>query len=426
MRSPRLRFASAVVALVASLAPAGPVAAAKEDAGKAKAELGAALGAYAKACVDAGAKAAAEAALAEAGAVGATDPAVDAAKAALDLLAEEAADAGPKADAARRAAAPAVAKAYDRLAAALAAPDAPAPAEAAAFAALRWEPSKPRIARALRVVDEAGKANRPWAAARALALLRAADPDGAAKYDRMIVEGAQKPGYMVASVDPPLVAWISLPKGWQKGKTYPVFCGAEGAGCGFRGYFDAAVGARGSRAAIVVVPCGFTNTNALDPAKYPFYAPEVLQAFDSRRMDFDGPGMDRVLELVRTRLGGDEKVFVTGFSGGGNWCYWKLFMDPDHVRGAAPACANFSGYGVTSPPAPKDGGPVVRLMTGTKDEHREHVFGQRPGIDGQTEAAMEKLKELGYTKVSRLELPVGHTALQAEVWKFVDEVLGTK
>jgi 3-hydroxyacyl-[acyl-carrier-protein] dehydratase len=127
------------------------------------------------------------------------------------------------------------------------------------------------------------------------------DPRPVEQDDGTIVEGAQKPGYMVASLDPPLVAWLSLPKGWQKGKTYPVFCGAEGAGCGFRGYFDAAVGSRGSRAAIVVVPCGFTNTNALDAAKYPFYDPSVLKAWDSRRMDFDGPGMDRVLELDKGR-----------------------------------------------------------------------------------------------------------------------------
>ena len=41
-------------------------------------------------------------------------------------------------------------------------------------------------------------------------------------------------------------------------------------------------------------------------------------------------------------------------------------------------------------------------------------------------AAQEKLKELGYTKVTRVQLQAGHSPLQAEVWKFVDEVLGAK
>ena len=54
--------------------------------------------------------------------------------------------------------------------------------------------------------------------------------------------------------------------------------------------------------------------------------------------------------------GADYVKTSTGFSGGGNWCYWKLFMDPAHVRGAAPACANFSGYGISTPPGAGEGG----------------------------------------------------------------------
>ncbi len=62
-------------------------------------------------------------------------------------------------------------------------------------------------------------------------------------------------------------------------------------------------------------------------------------------------------------------------------------------------------------------------MTGANDEHKDHVFGQKPGIEGQTDAAEAKLKELGYQHVSRVQLQAGHSALHAEVWKFIDEVL---
>ncbi len=68
-------------------------------------------------------------------------------------------------------------------------------------------------------------------------------------------------------------------------------------------------------------------------------------------MDFDGPGMDKILEIVTKRFGGDEKVFLTGFSGGGKYCYWKLFMDPAHVRGAAPTCARTSAARASRSPA---------------------------------------------------------------------------
>lgn len=427
MRISRAFASSALVLSVVVAARVAP-AVAKDDDAKAAADVATELGAYAKACLDVGGKTEAEAVLAEGEALGAAAaPALAAAKTALEAVAEEAADAATKVEPLRKAAAPKIAKAYDKLAAALSSPDAPARAEAAVLAALRWEPAKPRLGRAQRIVDEGFKGNRPWAAARALAAMRKADPDGASKYDRIELAEGMKGQLMLGSADHPLLAYVALPKDWQKGKTYPVFVGAEGAGCGFLGYFNAAKSTRGSRAAIVVVPCGFTNTNALDPAKYPFYDPALLKEYDSRRMDFDGPGMDKILEIVTKRFGGDEKVFLTGFSGGGKYCYWKLFMDPAHVRGAAPACANFDGQGISSPPAPgADGGPVVRLMTGANDEHKDHVFGQKPGIEGQTDAAEAKLKELGYQLVSRVQLQAGHSPLHAEVWKFIDEVLGKK
>jgi len=418
------RFTAVALVLVV----ASGTALAKDDDAKAKTELATELGAYAKACAEAGGKTAAEAAIAEGEALGTGAAAALAdAQTALNAVAEDTVDAAAQVEALRKIAAPKIAKAYDKLAAALVAPDAPARAEGAVVAGLRWEASKPRLARAQRIVDEGFKGNRPWAAARALAAMRLADPAGASKYDRLELAEGMKGQLMLGSPDHPLLAYVALPKDWQKGKTYPVFVGAEGAGCGFLGYFNAAKSTRGSRSAIVVVPCGFTNTNALDAAKYPFYDPAVLKAYESRRMDFDGPGMDKLLEIITKRFGGDERVFLTGFSGGGKYCYWKLFMDPAHVRGAAPACANFDGQGVSSPPAPgADGGPVVKLMTGANDEHRDHVFGQTPGIEGQTDAAEAKLKELGYQHVSRVQLQAGHSPLHAEVWKFIDEVLGKK
>ena len=140
--------------------------------------------------------------------------------------------------------------------------------------------------------------------------------------------------------------------------------------------------------------------------------------------------MDAVLAEVTKRFGGEKKVFATGFSGGGNWCYGKLLRDPGGVRGAAPACANFSGMGSDGAPgAGEGGGPPVHILTGEKDEHREFTFGKKdsPGIEPQTDRAVEVLKGLGYANVRRTMVKgAGHSPLHAEVWKFVDEVMGTK
>jgi hypothetical protein len=182
---------------------------------------------------------------------------------------------------------------------------------------------------------------------------------------------------------------------------------------------------------IVISPVTLSNTNALEPAKYPCYPKSLLDSWGGRRLEFDGPGVDAVIAEVRRRFGGEEKVFATGFSGGGNWCYWKILRDPAGLRGAAPACANFSGGGSEGAPgAGPGGGPPILVLTGEKDEHREWTFGKReggPGIEPQTDRAMEVLKGLGYAHLRRTMVKgAGHSPLHAEVWRFVDEVMGAK
>lgn len=64
-----------------------------------------------------------------------------------------------------------------------------------------------------------------------------------------------------------------------------------------------------------------------------------------------------------------------------------------------------------------------------KDEHRDFTFGKKdsPGIEPQTDNAVAALKQLGYAKVERTMLPgVGHSSCAAQVWKFVDGVMGAK
>jgi poly(3-hydroxybutyrate) depolymerase len=428
MTSTVLRRASAVaLALALALALGGSPALAKEPTeAKARTEVVAELAAFAAWCAQNGAKAEGAAALEEAVALDADAPAVAAARAALDAAPET----PPAADAVaaqRKVVGPKVAKAYDALAASGPRESGAARRDRWTVAALRWEPSKPRIGKVARAADEAAKGARPDSAARLYAALRKHDPDGAARVDRVQAEQAGKDLALFGTADHPLLAWVSLPSGWQKGKTYPVLVGVEGAGANFVGYARASKAARGSRAAILVVPISFTNVNALKPETYPFYDPAVLSEHESRRMDFDAAGVDAVLALLRERFGAEEKVFLTGFSGGGNYCYRKLLCDPARVRGAAPACANYSGFGIAETPAPgEDGGPVVRLMTGANDEHKDHVFGQKPGIEGQTDAVEARLKELGYRNVTRVQLRCGHDPLHAEAWKLVDEVLARK
>ncbi len=416
------------------LALAAPVAAAKgaDPAAEAKGKAAVAeeIAAYAAWCAEKGAKAEGLAAAAEASALDAKAARLAETKTALEALAEEAAGAAEAVAEQRKAVGPKIAKLYDRLGSMDHDAKEDVRFDDYLLAALAWEPSKGRFAKVQKAIDSGVSSNRADEAGRLLVRMKKLDADGAAsgKYERLEVELATKGLLLLGSDEHALVGYVSLPKGWAKGKAYPVVVGAEGAGCGFAGYARGLATARGSRAAIVVTPITLSNTNTLEPAKYPCYPKALLDEWDGKRLEFDGPGVDALLDVVRKRFGGEEKVFVTGFSGGGNWCYWKLFHDPAHVRGASPACANFSGGGTEGAPgAGEGGGPPVLLMTGEKDEHRDHVFGKAPGIEGQTDFAQEKLAALGYTRVKRVMVPgAGHSSLHPQVWAFVDEVIGAK
>ena len=323
---------------------------------------------------------------------------------------------------------PKIAKAYDELSAVK-----HDDAEEAEFAgyrldALRWEPSKARAKKVAKWIEDL---EDPGLAARMYA--RAWDAAGESDAADAITSLATSRGsdglLLLGSADHPLVAFVSLPRSWKKGRSYPVLIGVDGAGSGFEGYGKASSSARGSRDVIGLYPMTLSNTNGLEPSKYPHYPKELLDehAGIPKRLEFDLKGVNAVLALVQRHLGGEEKVFLTGFSGGGQFTYLKLLQEPQTVAGAVPCCANFGGGGVQGAPgAGEGGGPPVLLLTGENDPHRDFTHGDKnsPGIEPQTDAAQQALEKLGYTHVTRRMVPAGHSPLHAQVWEFVDEVLG--
>jgi len=127
------------------------------------------------------------------------------------------------------------------------------------------------------------------------------------------------------------------------------------------------------------------------------------------------------------RYHAEKKVAITGFSGGGNLCYSLVMRRPQRVFAAAPACANFQpGLAADATPV-EDGGPPVHLFTGGSDPNKDQVGGQKPGIEGQTDWAVESFEKLAFKNVKRTMLPgVGHAACNAQVWGFLDEVTSAK
>jgi len=424
------------VSLVATAAAGAVLAWAKEtDAGaetKLRADAAKSVAEYAAWCATRGAKKDGAVAASEAEALDAQAPKLAETKSALDALTEDAADAADAVVKQRLAAGPKIAAVYEKLAALDHAPKDTGRFEEYLFRGVAWDPSAARIAKVRKAVDEAAGAGRVEEAGRLLVRLKRADAAGvtAKRYEKLEIELATKDALLLGADEHAIVGWVSLPKGWTKGKSYPVLVDVDGAGCNFLGSLKSFCGLRASRPVIVLAPVTFSNTNELKPETYPCYPPSLVaewNAKNGKRHEFDGPGVDGLLDVIRRRFGGEEKVFLTGFSGGGQYTYWKLFQQPSKVRGAAPACANFGGAGLDGAPgAGEGGGPPVRLFTGEKDQYKDHV-NDEPGIEAQTDLAQENLKRLGYTRIERTQVKgAGHDPLPALVWKFVDQVMGVK
>jgi hypothetical protein len=420
----------AVLALALLAAPRGVQAGPKSDPkaeAKAKEKIAAAALEGAQVLVLMRARAEAERALAEATLAGAD-------KAAVDVIANEAkaldaAQASTEAKARWAKLAAELAKDYDRLGGMTHGPGDDARFEGYLFRAAELEPSKARFAKLLSAAKQAaGNKGRVEVAGRMLARVRDLDAEGAAdgKYDAVEQEMATDDVALVKGKHP-LVGWISLPAGWNKKGPWPVLVTVDGAGSNFLGSARAFRDGRGSRKFMVLAPVTLSNTNDLDPAKYSVYDPDLLKAWNGKRVEFDAAGLESLLEVLRTRYGAEEKIAITGFSGGGNLCYTMAMQRPERVWAAAPACANFQPGLANGAKPVAGGGPPVHVLTGANDEHKEQVFGQKPGIEGQSDWAMESFQKLGFTRVKRTMLPgVGHSACVREVWAFFDEVLAAK
>jgi hypothetical protein len=217
----------------------------------------------------------------------------------------------------------------------------------------------------------------------------------------------------------PMKYYLSLPQGWTATKKWPVYVAVEGAGSNFLGACNGGVGNKNDTF-IVVTPCGFTNTNALTDdmrKKYP-YTKEVIDKADENRMGFDEPGMLAILDDLKASYGAQDKACITGFSGGGILTWFMVFMHPDRLIVAVPACANFAGVREVSEDAEAKKALIIHAYQGDKDEYKESM------LDGQWEAAKKLALDNGYANVTRDIIPGGHIGCHENARQVFRKALG--
>jgi predicted esterase len=231
------------------------------------------------------------------------------------------------------------------------------------------------------------------AALALLTVLPGTGPGAPAKTDK----GAPEIDLKTASSHP-IRYYLSLPRRYarQPGKGWPVLVCVDGAGSGFRGLAGAFGEARGDLPFLLVCPCTFSNTNALQGHMREhyrgYYADAVIADAERDRLAWDAAGLRAILQDLRADCQAEDRFFLTGMSGGGHLTYWMIFQHPDLLAGAAPVCGNFApataGSSREDLSAEELSLPVL-VISGEKDPHRRaYYIGRFVGAPGPDFAAV--------------------------------------
>lgn len=282
------------------------------------------------------------------------------------------------------------------------------------------------------------------------------------------------PALLAASTHP-IKYYLALPAGYQHGsaKRWPVLVCIEGAGSHFKESVQEFRRQCGELPLLVVTPCTFSNTNAIAGEvrnRYlDLYAEATIDGISDRR-DWDEAGLLAILRDLRERYGAEERVYMTGFSGGGLLTYRMIGRHPELVAAAALVCANYFDDRVltaaSAATATARAFPIYQIM-GEDDPLRypvsrmplsplqtaavlvawgvglAYVVGKRtkrswptiatfalvialgawfcqswmyPGLESQNDRGARRLRELGYTNLRQIILPgMGHRAAPEHV-----------
>lgn len=220
----------------------------------------------------------------------------------------------------------------------------------------------------------------------------------------------------------PMGYYIALPKGWTKGKKWPVLVAIESADRQFKENAEEFVKARGNLPFIIVAPLVLTNGGS-QVAQIPTY-PYAQAVWDRVEREghwtFDSDGLRAVLADVQKEYSAESQVYLTGWEAGCHTVWALLFNHPEWIRAAAPVCPNYQGrwiVKVTPRDVPR---PPIRILGGDKDPYWAPG---KPFYD-QTQNALREATARGFDKVSIERVPgEGHGALATAVMKYLASLL---
>ena len=214
----------------------------------------------------------------------------------------------------------------------------------------------------------------------------------------------------------PMRYYVTLPEGWTRGRKWPVLLTLEGSGRAYDRNHADFVAARGDRPYIVVTPQILSNRGGnRDRGLYP---PAVWAAVDrSGSAAFDTAGVAAVLREVARNYGGEERVYLTGFSSGGHLGWALVLTRPEAFRAAAMVSPNFAWRGVTKVSnAPERATLPLHVFMATREPYLKY-------IEPQWRTISSVLAEHGFAPAPRTVVDDSHHVPRPElVLAFMDSV----
>ena len=220
----------------------------------------------------------------------------------------------------------------------------------------------------------------------------------------------------------PIQYYVSLPKGWNGERTWPVVMIIEAAEREFLKTLNVFEKARGDRPFILVTPLVTTNGGAnYRQAETYHYSEETWAKIQENRCGFDFDGIAAIAADVRKLYHGESRYFLTGWEAGGHTVWALLFGHPEEVRAAAPAVTNYAARclegGFSNSPV-RVNLPVTVFQV---DTERDKAPGRY--VYMQSQEAMKTAREHGFRNVTeRVAAGKPHGPLADEVLEYFAEL----
>ena len=168
----------------------------------------------------------------------------------------------------------------------------------------------------------------------------------------------------------PMQYYVSPPDGWTPDKKWPILVTVNGANHSFFDIARTFVRARNNLPFIIVAPIVLSTVAIPTPSDYSYPASVWDEVAKTSPLQFDDMGLAAVISDVQADYNGEDKFFITGWSGGGNLAWYMVFNHPEKLAGAALAAGNFHGRGIsTVSSAPERANLPVKGFQGDQDQN---------------------------------------------------------